>query len=34
MLRAFVKLGIGRRIMTFATEWHWETLVGMMGTRR
>jgi hypothetical protein len=34
MLRAFVKLGIGRRIMTFATERHWETLVGMMGTRR
>jgi hypothetical protein len=31
MLRAFVKLGIGRRLMTFATERHWETLVGMLG---
>jgi GNAT superfamily N-acetyltransferase len=33
MLRALIRLGIGRRLMTFATERHWETLVEMMGER-
>ena len=31
-LRAFVKLGIGKWIMTFATERHWDTLVKMLET--
>lgn len=31
-LRAFVKIGIGKWIMTWATERHWETLVEMLET--
>ncbi len=30
-LRVFVKLGIGKWLMTFATERHWDTLVKMLG---
>ncbi len=29
-LRAFVKIGIGKWIMTSATERHWDTIVGML----
>jgi hypothetical protein len=32
LLRAFVGLGVGKRLMTFATERHWERLVEMMDT--
>lgn len=31
MLRISLKLGIWRRIMTFATERDWKTLVGLLG---
>ena len=31
-LRAFVTLGIGKWLMTFATERHWDTLVKMLKT--
>src|SRR3954462_7398501 len=32
VLRTLVKLGIGRKIMTFATERHWRKLVEMLNT--
>jgi hypothetical protein len=32
VLRTLVKLGIGRKIRTFATERHWVRLVEMMGS--
>src|SRR3954447_4978992 len=32
VLRTLVKLGIGRKLMTFATERHWRKLVEMLGT--
>jgi hypothetical protein len=32
ILRVFVRLGIGKWLMTFDTERHWETLVEMMST--
>jgi hypothetical protein len=31
ILRALVRLGVGKRIMTFATERHWEKLVELLG---
>ena len=30
ILRAFVKLGIGKQLMTFATERHWERLLDLL----
>jgi hypothetical protein len=33
MLQALIRLGIGKWLMTFATERHWATLVEMMGRR-
>ena len=30
-LRAFVRIGIGKWLMTYATERHWDTLVKMTG---
>jgi hypothetical protein len=33
ILRAMVRIGIGRWIMTFATERHWVRLVELVGTR-
>jgi hypothetical protein len=32
VLRALVWAGIGRKVMTFATERHWERLVELLGT--
>ena len=32
ILRAFVRIGIGKWIMTYATERHWDTLVEMLDT--
>ena len=32
VLRALVRLGIGKRVMTFATEQHWHRLVEMMAS--
>jgi hypothetical protein len=31
-LRAFIRIGIGKWLMTFATERHWDTLVKMLNT--
>jgi hypothetical protein len=32
ILRAFVRIGIGKWLMTYATERHWNTLVKMLNT--
>ncbi len=32
-LRAFVSIGFGKWLMTYATEGHWDTLVEMMDTK-
>ena len=32
ILRLLVKIGVGRKILTFATEGHWEKLVGMLSS--
>jgi hypothetical protein len=33
-LRVFVRIGIGIWLMTFATERHWDRLVGISGSKR
>jgi hypothetical protein len=32
ILRVFVRIGIGKWIMTYATEGHWDTLIKMLDT--